>query len=134
MAVVGQFFRTTAMYTAGSNFTHMVASKKKPDHALITHGVYRYADVLEALQQEKMRVYLHVRLFFLCRIGLITLCGRLPTGKEKCTFLYFVALCSISRHPSYMGWFWWSIGTQLLLCNPVVCLLSVHVYDHKGPS
>ena len=23
------------------------------------------------------------------------------------------------RHPSYVGWFYWSIGTQLLLCNPV---------------
>lgn len=23
------------------------------------------------------------------------------------------------RHPSYVGWFYWSIGTQLLLCNPI---------------
>ena len=23
------------------------------------------------------------------------------------------------RHPSYAGWFYWSIGTQLILCNPV---------------
>ncbi|NXA40272.1 ICMT methyltransferase, partial [Eudromia elegans] len=23
------------------------------------------------------------------------------------------------RHPSYVGWFYWSIGTQVLLCNPV---------------
>jgi len=26
---------------------------------------------------------------------------------------------SISRHPSYFGWFCWSVGTQLLLCNPL---------------
>lgn len=25
----------------------------------------------------------------------------------------------ISRHPSYMGWFWWSLGTQIVLCNPI---------------
>jgi len=24
-----------------------------------------------------------------------------------------------SRHPAYCGWFWWSIGTQLLLANPI---------------
>ncbi|MEE6483666.1 hypothetical protein FKM82_013628 [Ascaphus truei] len=24
-----------------------------------------------------------------------------------------------SRHPSYVGWFYWSIGTQVLLCNPI---------------
>jgi protein-S-isoprenylcysteine O-methyltransferase len=27
------------------------------------------------------------------------------------------------RHPSYCGWFWWSVGSQLLLCNPV-CFLG----------
>ena len=23
------------------------------------------------------------------------------------------------RHPGYAGWFWWSVGTQILLVNPV---------------
>ncbi|XP_068608595.1 protein-S-isoprenylcysteine O-methyltransferase [Brachionichthys hirsutus] len=27
------------------------------------------------------------------------------------------------RHPSYVGWFSWCIGTQILLCNPV-CILG----------
>lgn len=27
------------------------------------------------------------------------------------------------RHPSYVGWFWWSIGTQVLLVNPV-CMIA----------
>jgi protein-S-isoprenylcysteine O-methyltransferase len=26
------------------------------------------------------------------------------------------------RHPSYTGWFWWSVGTQLLLGNPLCAL------------
>ena len=26
---------------------------------------------------------------------------------------------SVLRHPSYFGWFYWSVGTQLLLCNPL---------------
>ncbi|XP_060829484.1 protein-S-isoprenylcysteine O-methyltransferase [Bombus pascuorum] len=29
----------------------------------------------------------------------------------------------ICRHPSYVGWFYWSIGTQLILQNPV-CFLA----------
>ncbi len=33
---------------------------------------------------------------------------------------------SLFRHPSYVGWFYWSIGTQVLLCNPV-CLLGYAV-------
>lgn len=28
-----------------------------------------------------------------------------------------------SRHPSYLGWFWWAIGTQMLIANPI-CLLG----------
>ncbi|KAI4825818.1 hypothetical protein KUCAC02_021484 [Chaenocephalus aceratus] len=27
------------------------------------------------------------------------------------------------RHPSYVGWFYWSTGTQVMLCNPV-CILG----------
>lgn len=30
---------------------------------------------------------------------------------------------SFVRHPSYFGWFYWSIGTQILLANPVCTLL-----------
>lgn len=26
------------------------------------------------------------------------------------------------RHPSYFGWFYWSVGTQLVLCNPLCTL------------
>lgn len=26
---------------------------------------------------------------------------------------------SLVRHPSYAGWFWWSVGTQILLGNPL---------------
>ena len=29
------------------------------------------------------------------------------------------------RHPSYVGWFYWSMGTQLVLCNPICCLAYV---------
>ena len=30
---------------------------------------------------------------------------------------------SVLRHPSYCGWFWWSLGTQVLLANPVCLFL-----------
>jgi protein-S-isoprenylcysteine O-methyltransferase len=32
-------------------------------------------------------------------------------------------LYSIFRHPSYFGWFWFSIGTQILLGNPI-CIVA----------
>lgn len=30
---------------------------------------------------------------------------------------------SLTRHPSYVGWFIWSVGTQIMLCNPLCILL-----------
>ena len=30
---------------------------------------------------------------------------------------------SLVRHPSYVGWFYWSVGTQLVLCNPL-CVVA----------
>lgn len=27
------------------------------------------------------------------------------------------------RHPSYAGWFWWSIGTQCIMANPICVIL-----------
>lgn len=28
----------------------------------------------------------------------------------------------LARHPSYLGWFYWSLGTQVILANPL-CLI-----------
>ena len=30
---------------------------------------------------------------------------------------------SLLRHPAYFGWFWWSIGSQVLLGNPICLVL-----------
>ncbi|KAF6225038.1 hypothetical protein HO133_010233 [Letharia lupina] len=73
MLAIGQGTRTTAMVHAGSNFNHLIQSKKKEGHVLVTGGVYRYL-----------------------------------------------------RHPSYFGFFWWGLGTQVVLGN-VVCLVGYAV-------
>ncbi len=61
------------MVHAGSNFNHLVQSKKRKGHVLVTGGVYRYL-----------------------------------------------------RHPSYFGFFWWGLGTQVVLGN-AVCLVGYAV-------
>lgn len=33
--------------------------------------------------------------------------------------LYSLCILRIMRHPSYFGFFWWALGAQLLLLNPV---------------
>ncbi|KAI8894424.1 Isoprenylcysteine carboxyl methyltransferase family-domain-containing protein [Globomyces pollinis-pini] len=70
MVVSGQIMRSTAMITAQSNFTHLVADSKRESHQLVTHGIY-----------------------------------------------------SIFRHPSYTGFFYWGIGMQVMLANPICFFL-----------
>ncbi|CAE8636079.1 unnamed protein product [Polarella glacialis] len=69
--------RTAALFTAQSNFTHLLAWQKEPSHRLVTAGVYR--------------------------------------------------LC---RHPGYVGWFMWSVSTQLVLGN-IICLAAYAVVSWR---
>ena len=68
-AVLGDGLRKAAQVTAGASFTHLIQTTKRPEHKLITHGVYRHI-----------------------------------------------------RHPGYLGWFVWCVGTQALLCNPIAAV------------
>ncbi|KAL1116477.1 hypothetical protein AAG570_004950 [Ranatra chinensis] len=70
VCVCGEAVRKLAMLTARTNFNHVVQSEKRPDHTLVTHGVY-----------------------------------------------------SLCRHPAYAGWFYWAVGTQMILVNPV-CIVA----------
>lgn len=60
LCIGGEVLRKLAIFTAGSNFDHIIQTERSEDHKLVTSGVY--------------------------------------------------GLC---RHPSYVGWFFWSIGTQV---------------------
>jgi len=74
VAAAGQSIRTLSMYTAGSNFNHVIEEDKRSDHHLVTFGIYQYL-----------------------------------------------------RHPSYFGWFWWSIAIQVILMNPIGLAGSAYV-------
>ncbi|QID83729.1 farnesyl cysteine-carboxyl methyltransferase [Saccharomyces pastorianus] len=49
------------------------------------------------------------------------------TKKETDHVLVKTGIYSWSRHPSYFGFFWWAIGTQLLLLNPISLLIFITV-------
>lgn len=40
--MAGEFARKLAMFTATSNFSHIVADEKAEDHQLVTIGIYQY--------------------------------------------------------------------------------------------
>eukprot|EP01130_Rhizamoeba_saxonica_P019277 TRINITY_DN9920_c0_g1_i1.p1 TRINITY_DN9920_c0_g1~~TRINITY_DN9920_c0_g1_i1.p1 ORF type:complete len:324 (-),score=33.36 TRINITY_DN9920_c0_g1_i1:16-987(-) len=74
LSVGGQILRSVAMWTAGSNFHHLVREQKEEGHTLVTDGIYQYF-----------------------------------------------------RHPSYVGHFYWAVGTQLFITNPI-CTLAFAYY------
>ena len=39
------------------------------------------------------------------------------------TFVFAHTRYSILRHPSYVGFYYWAVGTQLVLCNPISTIL-----------
>ena len=41
--IFGMICRMSAFYYANINFTHLVATKKRPEHMLITHGIYAFS-------------------------------------------------------------------------------------------
>lgn len=51
--------------------------------------------------------------------------------------LVTTGIYSLLRHPSYFGWFYWSVGTQVLLCNPLCVVLYVvaswHFFNSRIP-
>jgi len=51
-------------------------------------------------------------------------------NKRKDHKLVTTGLYSYVRHPSYFGWFWWSIGTQILLVNPL-CTVAFAFAAHR---
>jgi protein-S-isoprenylcysteine O-methyltransferase len=83
--LLGQTLRTVAMCTAGSNFTHLVATSRRESHALVERGVYAFL-----------------------------------------------------RHPAYLGWLVWSVGTQVALGNPlctvVYALASWSFFAERIPA
>lgn len=42
VALVGQGFRTMAMYTAGTLFNHYIQRQRRDRHTLVTHGIYQW--------------------------------------------------------------------------------------------
>ena len=70
VTVLAMLMRIVAFFTAKSNFTHLIAYKKKSSHELVTHGIY-----------------------------------------------------SIFRHPSYTGFFYYTVGIMILIGNFISAFL-----------
>lgn len=95
-----QCIRTCAMATCGESFNHLIQRAKKENHVLVTHGMYVVVSCCCFLSCIVFEC--HVHFSFSC----------LVLDRYK-----------IFRHPSYVGFFYWAIGTQMVLGNVVHTVL-----------
>ena len=49
------------------------------------------------------------------------------TQKDPTHVLVTSGVYSLVRHPSYFGFFWWAVGLQLFLANPITAILFTYV-------
>lgn len=64
----------------------------------------------------------------LCRSLAMVTCGEsfnhyIQRDKKENHVLVTHGIYSILRHPSYVGFYYWAVGTQLVLCNPLSAIL-----------
>ena len=69
------------------------------------------------------------------RLAALATCGehfahRVATQKPQHHRLVTTGVYSVLRHPSYCGWFWWSVGTQLVLGTPL-CVVAYAAASYR---
>lgn len=64
----------------------------------------------------------------LCRSWAMVTCGEsfnhyIQKDKKENHVLVMHGIYNFLRHPSYVGFYYWAVGTQLVLCNPLSALI-----------
>ena len=77
----------------------------------------------------KFKTYFLARLWFSKSILISgnSFCHIVQSSKREDHELVTSGVFSYVRHPSYVGWFLWSLGTQVVLLNPICFVLYTGV-------
>lgn len=130
---LGEFFMTALYNPSGAS----------ADSFMVNHSKAYTAAALVSLTEFWTRIIFFPRfnspqIFFtgivfvtggqLCRSMAMATCGEsfnhyIQREKKENHVLVTNGIYSILRHPSYVGFYYWAIGTQLLLCNPISTIL-----------
>jgi len=61
----------------------------------------------------------------------------IATEKKAEHILVKTGIYQYMRHPGYMGWYWWTVGSQLILINPICACAFAYVswkfFHHRIP-
>lgn len=150
--VFGWYLCLLTFFHFSEYFTTSIVNPKtlSLDSFLINHSTeYSVAAVCSWLEFILERwLYPDMKICWMSYIG-VTLCiigevlRKLAMFTARCNFNHIIqvqreeghvlvtnGVYSVFRHPSYVGWFWWSVGTQIVLCNPL-CLIGYTIASWK---
>ncbi|KAL7542954.1 hypothetical protein ACHAXR_012247 [Thalassiosira sp. AJA248-18] len=130
---LGEFF-TTAVFnpsvTSADSF--MVNHSKAYTAAALVSWTEFCIRILFFPSQNSPRIFSIGIMFViggqLCRSWAMMTCGEsfnhyIQQDKKDNHVLITHGIYSILRHPSYVGFYYWAVGTQLVLCNPLSTIL-----------
>jgi len=122
--------------------------KASSDSFLLTNGqaynIAQLTSIIEAILEVKFFPWIKSNTI-LSIIGLVAICigqsfrtlAMIHAGRNfshKIAFqkardhqLVTTGVYSFSRHPSYFGFFWWAVGTQIFLLNPISTIVFMIV-------
>jgi len=129
-----EFFMTAIFKPGDLSFTSFLLTHSKEFYIANLAAVVEYWIEFFIFPSLKLRTSLVVAGFLLTAGGQIfrtlamwqaasNFAHIVSTNKKLEHKLVTRGIYGIFRHPAYAGWFWWAVGTQLLLCNPI-CLLG----------
>lgn len=133
----------TAKYNPGKVHSESFLLNNGSEY-LLAHTVGSLECLVESYFKPEWKMLYGVRLVLSC-IGLLLVCmGQiirtvamytaaqsfshiLKTKKQEDHVLVKNGIYRYLRHPSYFGFYWWAIGTQLLMLNPISLLIFSYV-------
>ncbi|SCZ90897.1 BZ3500_MvSof-1268-A1-R1_Chr1-3g02360 [Microbotryum saponariae] len=136
-------FVVTSMYNPGKlSVSSFLLNNGSPYHVAHAFGIVEHV-LEEAYLPPKWRAFKH--LGWIMVAGWVLLMGGqilrsfamisaaqnfshvIQTKKRDDHSLVETGIYAWSRHPSYAGFCWWALGTQIMLANPIATLAFTHV-------
>lgn len=125
-----EFFITAIYQPAALSYDSYLVNHSRSYTVAVLFGWFEFWIESLFFQEVKCNYYISILGFILLLLGQcirslsMSTCGsnfshNLMSKKEEGHNLVTTGIYSFFRHPSYFGWFYWCLGTQLVLCNPV---------------
>jgi len=130
-----EFFTTAVFNPSVTSADSFMVNHSKPYTAAALVSLIEFTTRITFFPDQNSQKLFFIGIIFmvggqLCRSLAMITCGEsfnhyIQQDKKENHVLVTHGIYGILRHPSYVGFFYWAVGTQLVLCNPISLILYV---------